>query len=223
MGKLQMDTAPMFQQFAMRRAMMNLASTNGASQPAAIEHMMGYMDALNPSMAKEMRARYVPGYNGLSPIEVPQQAREQLQSRAQLDAAARDLYSWASKHTGSLRPSDISVGKQKAQLLQSLYRHGVLNTVYREGEQPLLDKVVNSDPTSFFNAISTLPKLKEIIHGHEMGRKVLADQYKLGIPASGVQTEPGAKQVQTPQMALQWAKANPRDLRSARILQQLGR
>lgn len=174
-GQLQMQTAPMMQQFAMRRAMMSLA--NGG-QNGAIEQSLNYLRVTDPKMYEQMSKSYVPGYQ-LSAQEVPAKARDEIISRDKLRDAAQDLYSWSKQHTGSFSPSAIAIGKQKAQLLQSLYREGVLNTVYREGEQPLLDKVVNSDPTSFFNSISTLPKLQEIIKGNELGRSSLLRNYGL--------------------------------------------
>lgn len=218
-GAIQGKYAPIMMQTAMRQSMMKLASDPNGADPASIEHVIAMARQFNPEMAKDMASRYVPGYRGLSPVEVPQAARTQLESRAQLDAAAKDMYQWASQHTGSLDPRAIAVGKQKALRLQSLYREGVLNTVYREGEQPLLDKVVNKDPTSFFNALSTLPKLKEVIAGNEMGRRVLANTYKLQIPSSqpqGAQQDPNAT-------AKAWAQANPHDPRAAKILQLLGK
>lgn len=218
-GDIQGKYAPIFMQTAMRQSMMRLANDPNGADPNAIEHTIAMARQFNPEMAKDMASRYVPGYRGLSPVEVPQAARTQLESRAQLDAAAKDMYSWAAKHTGSISPSDIAVGKQKALRLQSLYREGVLNTVYREGEQPLLDKVVNKDPTSFFNAFSTLPKLKEVIAGNEMGRRVLANTYRLQIP--GAQ---GQQMTQDPNAAAKaWANANPQDPRAVKIHQLLGK
>lgn len=183
-GAFQTDSMQRSMNMSMRQAMMNIAGGGAGSQSeGALDQMIGMMHSLNPEYAKALSAARVPGYGiskSLSPV--PDKVREQLMAKDQLNNTAADLHDWASKHTGSLNPKDIAIGKQKAQLLQSLYREGVLNTVYREGEQPLLDKVVNSDPTSFFNSVSTLPKLEEIIRGNNLQRAQVAKSYGLNAP-----------------------------------------
>lgn len=180
-GKLNMESAQIFPQFAMRRAALGLSMNGGPQSEDAIDQSIAMYRIMNPEMAKEMMSRRVPGY-GLGTVPVPEKIRDDLITKDQVDRAAKDLFGWAQKHTGSINPSDIAVGKLKSQALQSLYREAKLKTVYREGEQPLLDKVVNSDPTSFFNSISTLPKLKEIMRDNDQSRGIVAKQYGLRVP-----------------------------------------
>jgi lysozyme family protein len=60
----------------------------------------------------------------------------------------------------------MNVGKQKVQTLQGKIRVSTLGTVYKESEQALLDKYV-SDPTSFFNKLTTLPQLKNLMEDNQ--------------------------------------------------------
>lgn len=219
-GALQMESAPLFQQFAMRRAMMGIASNPSGDvnkDVASATHMVGYMRAMGMAeQAKEMESRIVPGV-GVSPNQpVPQGVRDQLTAHQQLDDAAKDLYKWTTTHT-TLVPgtAEYNVGAQKAQNLQQLYRHGSLHTVYREGEQPLLDKVVNGNPAGFLKYFSSIPKLKEVMAQNDRQYNVLKKNY--GLP---MQQSP--QQNQSSQAAMNWAKSNPNDPRAKEILKRLG-
>lgn len=114
------------------------------------------------NIAKANEDKYVPGF-GSADRPVSDDSRKSLTNKLQLDAAARDYLDYAKKHTGSIDPRVIGPGKEKAQLLQSLVREGQLGTVYKPGEQGLLDKVVGQDPTSFFNNLGNIPKIEELI------------------------------------------------------------
>lgn len=192
-GQLQMDAAPMFQQFAMRRSMMNLAQ-NGAS-PGAIDHMLGYMRVVNPEMAKEMESRYVPGV-GLANVPVPGEVRSQMIAKQQFNDAVTEMRQWATKHSGSLNPATIAEGKTKAANVQNLYRQGINGGVFKQGEQSFINGIVDADPTKFFNSIRVLPKLNEVIRENDNSLNILKQGY--GLPAaksSQQQSQPQFKMV----------------------------
>lgn len=176
-GKLAMETAPIFQQFNMRRAMMHLTQNGGDAH--SVEQLIGYMRMTNPEMAKEMESRYVPGV-GLAVVPVPEKVRDQLIGQQQMNTAAKDLINFVKTHT-TLNPmsKDYATGQQKAITLQSLVREGKLGTVYREGEQPLLDKFVNSNPAGAMKLLQTVPKLVELLHSSERDTNVLRKNYGL--------------------------------------------
>lgn len=213
-GQLQMQYAPLQQQFAMRRAMMNLAdSSNGnPSDTKAAEQMIAYARMTNPEMAKEMESRLIPGM-GMAKVPVPEKVREQLTGFQKLQDTAKDLLQFTKTHT-TINPlsKDYAVGEQKAKTLQAFIREGMLGTVYREGEQPLLDQFVNNNPAGAMKMLQTQPKLKELLNSSTMQMNALKKSY--GLPQTQ-QSDPN-------QQALQWAKANKNDPRAAAILQHLG-
>jgi len=191
-GKLQTDMAPMFQNFAMRRAMVNL-SQNGAS-PGAVDHMLGYMRVVNPEMAKEMESRYVPGV-GLASIPVPAEVRGQMIAKQQFGAAANEMLQWAQQHSGSLDPKAILEGRTKAANLQNLYRQGINGGVFKQGEQSFINGIVDSDPTKFFNSIRVIPKLQEVARENDNSLNVLKRGYNLPAQRQAPSGQPQIKVV----------------------------
>lgn len=195
-GDKEAQLSPQFMQLQMKQMLMKARQAGGTQGEAA---MLPMLRALNPEAAKEIEARYVPGV-GTADVPVPAEARNALLAKQQLHDAANDLLQWSQQHTGSLDPRVVAEGKQKSQLLQSLYREGVLGTVYKAGEQPLLDKVVGEDPTSFFNKLSNIPKLKEIISSNERMMNTQKQQYGLpkSEPAPQVRVMHGAQYTKVP-------------------------
>lgn len=187
-GKLQMDSAPLFQNFAMRRAMMNM-SQNGAS-PNAIDHMLGYMRVVNPEMAKEMESRYVPGV-GLANVPVPEKVRGDMIAKEQFQKALNDMQMFAQKHSGSLNPATIAEGKTMAANVQNLYRQGINGGVFKQGEQSFINGIIDADPTKFFNSIRVMPKLNEAQRENSASLNILKRNY--GLPSPQQQAQPQFK------------------------------
>lgn len=169
-GQLQMQYAPLQQQMAMRRAMMNLANNGGT--PGSVEHMLQYMRMTNPEQAKEMEARYVPGV-GLASVPVPADVRNQMVMKQQFSKAVTNMRDWASQHSGSVSPTDIATGKTMAANVQNLYREAINGGVFKAGEQNFINKIIDNDPTKFFNNIRVLPKLDEALRENENSLNVL--------------------------------------------------
>lgn len=194
-GALQQQFAPLRQQFVMRQAMMKLANSsdgNTASNTAPYEHMLQYMRLMNPEQAKEMEARLIPGV-GVAKIPLPKEARDQLINHTKLDQALQDLNQFTHTHTTMVPGSrDYNVGAQKAMIVQTMLREGLLNTVYREGEQPLLDKLIKSNPANFLKEFNTLPQIKELMRNNQVQANTLKSNY--GIP---VKQAPAAQQYKT--------------------------
>lgn len=212
-GRLQMESAPLFQQFAMRRAMMNMAQ--GQGDPNAVEHMLGYMRVMNPEMAKEMEGRYVPGV-GLGTVAVPQEVRKEIVAKNTLTNAVKDMRTWAAKNSGSLSPTAVIEGKTKAANLQNLYRDAINGGVFKAGEQEFIGGIIDSDPTKFFNNIRVLPKLDEVLKENEANLNTLKKGY--GLPAAAMPTTSN-----DPNAAAKWLAANPNDPRAAKIKQALSK
>lgn len=174
------EDAPRFQEFAMRRAIMNMSSNGG--DPNAIDHMLGYMRAVNPAMAKEMESRYVPGV-GMGKVEVPQAVREQLVAGQTLQNTAQDVLNYSQKHTNLLPGTpEYNTGVQKSAILQQRIREGMLGTVFRESEKPLLQQFVDDNPAGAFKKLSTQPKLRTILESNAMQMNTLKNSY--GLPGN---------------------------------------
>jgi hypothetical protein len=181
-GKLEMSYAPLRQQFAMTQAMVKLANAGNGKDPSdtrAAEHMLGYMRMSNPERAKEMESRLIPGV-GMAKIPVPQEARTQITAHQKLDNALSDLDSFTRQHT-TLVPGtkEYNVGAQKAMIVQTMLREGLLNTVYREGEQPLLDKLIKGNPGNLLKNYNTLPQIKELRRNNMVQGNALLNQFGL--------------------------------------------
>lgn len=215
-GKFQMDSSGMFQQFAMRRAMMGMAQ-GGPQNSQAIDKMLGYMRVVNPQMAKEMEARYVPGV-GMASIPVPDKVREDLAAHEKLQSAGQDLLQYSKTHTNLIPgTAEYNAGVQKSTILQQFVREGLLGTVFRDSEKPLLKEFVDANPAGALKMVSSQPKLRTLLESNAMSMDVTRKQY--GLPPAARPQQPQ----QTPQAALQWAQANPKDPRAAQILKHLGK
>ncbi len=192
-GQLQMQYAPLQQQMAMRQAMMNLANNGGS--PGSVEHMLSYMRMTNPEQAKEMEARYVPGV-GLASVPVPAAVRDQLVSHQKLDSIGNDVLKFAQTHT-NLVPGTASYneGVQKSMILQQAIREGLLGTVFRESEKPLLQKFVDDNPAGAFKTISTEPKIKTILDSNRMQMNILKKSN--GLPTQQATQAPDQPQYKT--------------------------
>jgi hypothetical protein len=171
-------------QMGMRRMMMGLASNPGGSTPAQIEQMISFANMTNPEMAKTMREAFVPGVGISKSMQpVPQGVREQIISHQKLNDAATDLLDFTKSHTTILPGTkDYNVGAQKSLVLQQMIREGLLGTVFRESEKPLLEKMVNENPANFFKEFNTNPKLRTLIEENQHNFNVLKQNY--GLPAA---------------------------------------
>lgn len=184
-GQLKMETAPLFQSFAMRRAMMGLAGNGGS--PEAIDHMLGYMRVMNPTMAKDMESRYVP-HVGLASIPLTGEVRTKLEAHQKFDLALKDLQKFVNSHSTIVPGTPAyTTGQQKAMALQTMIRESMLNTVYREGEQPLLDKMLSTNPAGLLKNIKTNPQLKELDAMNQ--RDFNALRSSVGLPVNKVQEQ----------------------------------
>lgn len=181
-GKLKLENAHTFADLATKKALLSSGQpAQGKGADAQIQERIQAMRVMNPGMAKDLEARYVPGM-GLASIPLSGEIRSNITAKQTLDQRAKDLYQWSSRHSGSLDPGTIAEGKTKAAELQSLYRNAINGGVFKKGEQEFIDQIVDSDPTKFFNSIRVLPKLKEIISSNDSQLNTLKRSY--GLPAN---------------------------------------
>jgi len=128
-----------------------------------------------PDLAKEYEARYVPSV-GVGQVPIPSDIRGKITAQNQLDERAKDLLNFVKSNTGSFNPKVVGPGQEKVLAIQALYREGMLGTVYKAGEQPLLDRIVK-DPTSFFNDYTNVPKLEELVNSNKATLGTLKSNY----------------------------------------------
>ena len=178
--------SPLLLNMNMRQTMMNLGSTGMPQDEAAWQHMHNLLMLQNPEMAKDMETKHVPGM-GNAAIPVPPEARQQLIQGKQLETMVKDLHNFASTHSTMVPgTADYNTGQQKALALQSAVREGQLGTVYKAGEQPLLDKFVNSNPAGLMKSFSTMPRLEELLGSNTRRMNDLKSAY--GLPQQQQQT-----------------------------------
>ena len=187
-GKLQMDLAPQMQVFAMRRAMQSLAG-GGPQSEGTYNQLLGYMRTVNPEYAKELEGRMVPGVGVSQSQQVPQDVRQQLIAKQDLDMLAKDLLQYSSTHTNIIPGTpEYNTGAAKAFNLKQKYREAQLGGILRQGEMPLLDKVLAANPAGVFKELSSIPKLKEMINLNDMSKNMILKNY--GIVPWGGPTSP---------------------------------
>jgi len=182
-GQLMMSVAPQLQTFALRRAMISAANdpNEDPSDTSKIEHLIGYSRLVNPEMAKEMESRLIPGV-GLAKVPLTGQDREQILSHQKLQNAGDDLLQYSKTHSNIIPGTpEYTFGVTKAMAFQQMVREGLLGTVFRESEKPLLEKFVKENPAGAFKAFTTQPQLKAIMQSNQMSLNTLKSEKGLPI------------------------------------------
>lgn len=142
---------------------------------------------ISPAFAKEaefQRGAHVPGIGDAS-VEVPDHVRQELVSHKKLQDAAEDLLDYTKTHT-TLIPGTpaYNVGEEKAETLRQMIREGMLGTVFRESEKPLLEKFVPNNPGGFLKVFQAQPKIKAILESNIMQGNALKQAYGLPVEKS---------------------------------------
>ena len=108
--------------------------------------------------------QHVPGVGNFSQ-PVDEKSREVILGHQKLDAGIQNLYSKIDKYAtlNHLSPAYIQ-GQEEVRKLQADLREGLLGTVYREGEQPLLDQLISMPPAKVldYRTKAQLQSLKQI-------------------------------------------------------------
>jgi hypothetical protein len=150
-------------------------------------------------IAEDMENKHFPGLAGKASTALTPQDREELNSGMSFQRQLEDFQKWTAAHSGDLNPKDMQEGIAKAADLQGAYRQATHGGVYKEGEQNFISKLIDSNPTKFFNNIRVLPQLKAIAEDN----KVRVDQKakSLGFGGYGAQA-----QKQGPQQEVRYDK-----------------
>ncbi len=134
-------------------------------------------------VAKANDERHVPGV-GNSSLPVPDHVRTELVAHKKLEDAAKDLFAFTKKHTTMIPGTpEYNTGEEKAEVLRQMVREGMLGTVFRESEKPLLEKFVPKNPGGFLKVLQAQPKLRALIESNVMAGNALREAY--GLPKVG--------------------------------------
>lgn len=161
------------------------------SNDAATVQRLNFLRMNDPEKAKDLASRFIPGV-GTAEIPVPDKIRDDLVSHKQLLDTAKDVLDYSKSHT-NLVPgtSGYNIGVQKTQILQQKIRDGLLGTVFRESEKPLLEKFVDDNPAGAMKTFSTQPKIRTIIERTLSDMNTTRKSY--GLPAADFNSEPQYK------------------------------
>lgn len=182
-GEIHQKYAQIPVQVAKNQALIQLTQ-QASGQPAKGTQLLRMLQVSDPEAAKEWSKKAISDGKGgteFSTHDVTPEDRSRFESLNLLDTNAKDLLrGLQNKSSWSLK--DRAIMEQKAIALQSAVREGQLNTVYKKGEQPLLDKAVSENPISWTSRIlGTEPaKLQELIEGNQ--RALNAHRVNLGLP-----------------------------------------
>lgn len=172
-------------QVAKNQALIQLTGGTQGS-PERGTQLLNVLRVSDPQAAAEVQKRAVPDGKGgteFAQVEVTPADRDTFKGLSLMDSNAKDLLQFMKKGS-SMSLQDRQIAEQKALALQAAYRENQLNTVYKKGEQPLLDKAVNESPLSFTTRIlGTEPgKIQELINSNQ--RTLKSQRQKLGLPVS---------------------------------------
>lgn len=199
-GQLQLESAPVMQQFAIRRAMLGLANSPANGNPSdtgAQEQMISYLRMTNPEMAKEMESRLLPGI-GMAKIPLTPAVREQITSHQKLQDSAQDLMTYSKTHSNLIPgTAEYNFGVTKAMAFQQMVREGLLGTVFRESEKPLLEKFVSENPAGAFKSFTSQPQLRAIMESNLMGLNHIKQANGLPVKPMAAPANPNEGKVAT--------------------------
>jgi hypothetical protein len=144
---------------------------NGQANPEAkfqdqvnmLEHSNDPADQRTAAMLRET---HFPGLPGKASRPLGGQDREKIESGIEFDQKLNRFIDWTKNHSGSLNPSTVKEGTALAAELQGAYRQATHGGVYKEGEQNFISKLIDSDPTKFFNSVRVLPSLNALAKEH---------------------------------------------------------
>lgn len=140
-------------------------------------------------VAESREARTVPGV-GTSSQVVPADVRGQLATYQRLNDSVDDLLQYSKKHNNILPAGPAyEEGRTKALAVQQMVREGLLGTVFRDSEKPLLEKFVRENPAGVFKSIATQPRLRAILESNRISSNALKKSY--GLPVSESKSSAG--------------------------------
>lgn len=131
------------------------------------QKMLNLMGPVGENMSKFETERTFPGLKGEASIPLTSGDRDAINSGMDFDQKLHRFMEWTKGHSGDVSPSDRHQGEALAAELQGAYRQATHGGVYKEGEQNFISKLIDSEPTKFFNQIRVLPQLNAIANENQ--------------------------------------------------------
>ena len=138
--------------------------------------------------AEDLESKHYPGIQGQASAPLNSADREKLDSGIQFDQKLNRFLDWTKTHSGDLNPKDRHTGEALAAELQGAYRQATHGGVYKEGEQNFISKLIDSEPTKFFNNIRVVPQLKAL--SEENKSRIDQTAKNLGFQGYSKQSQP---------------------------------
>lgn len=162
----------------------------GAEKTANGDQMAQYIRYLHMTgdpRAEKYAAQYVPGIGMSMTNEIPQEVRKTLIEKTAALQEADKLIDFAKKHSGLLPTSPenialINQGKAMAFDVLNKFRTSTGQGVYKESQAEADRKLVDDNPTRFFNEYTTQPKYKVLRDSIERDLEALKKGY--GLPTA---------------------------------------
>lgn len=174
------------------------AGIPGINPEAALHHQNAMLRAGgNAAIADANEAHHLAGYSQPAGQPIPQAARDQILAHDKMEQSAAQLKNFVSTHGGAwdrMLPANRAIAAQMVLPIQAGFREGTLGTVYREGEQPLLDKAIHGQPLSLAQYfLQTEPKKLDQL------RKTNQEQKNLTVKNLGIDPDSAYSNMQQQQ------------------------
>lgn len=183
---------------AMQGFLNNSANNSGNSTEEDFKHSIQNMKQMGgqwEKRANDMESKHIPGEKQMANRPIESKDRDALLKHHQLDASLKDLQ--GSLHElSSLNPASKDYIRLQSKILslQSQIRESDLGTVFKESEQPLLDKILRM-PVGKLNEYQTRTQVDELRNKNGRNEQILKSSY--GIKSNpGKQEQPKAKEGQ---------------------------
>ena len=122
--------------------------------------MLLNMTGAAPEATKLMEATHMPGVQGRSSTPLTTDDHNKITAAKTFFDQLDQLRDFAQAHEGSVDPRVMAAGAAYANNLSGAYRNMTAGGVYKSGEQDFIGKMIDPDPTKFFNNIrGVIPKL----------------------------------------------------------------
>jgi hypothetical protein len=183
-------------------------------------------DPAKRQIADDMESRHYTGLEGQATHPLSADNTQKITDGIQFQQALQRFMDFTKTHSGEISGTPAeNTGKTLAALLSAKYREASNGGVYKAGEQSFINKIIDPDPTAFFNAYRVMPKLKAI--QDESNAQINTYIRTLGFPGQAITSQTDNPQVAAkPSADLQkhiaYARANPKDPRSAKLLKSQG-
>lgn len=144
-------------------ALAGTATQSGSGSEAAFQRKdLALRMSGNDKLAQNMEDKHIPGIKGEASIPLNSADREQINSGITFQQQLDRFRNWTQAHSGDLSPADINEGMALSAGLNNAYRQATHGGVFKESENQFIGKVIDEDPTKFFNSIRVMPKLDAV-------------------------------------------------------------